>query len=268
MGKLSSHVRSNVVGYAALFVALSGTAWAATELDKNEVKSKHIGKGQVKTSDLGENSVTSPKVADGSLLDDDFAPGQLPAGERGPEGPPGDPGPPGSPDTPQQVLDKVKGVDGSGSGLDSDLLDGQSAADFTPASEVHNSGRVAMDDQVPGDPFPTSQTLVDNGTLSVEADCADNAGGSDSALLAVRSDASGWSIATNTDGTADNSANESAAIGIAFAFAFTSGTNLSGGSFTAVAPNGKVLSGDGSAEINDTAAGGADCAFAVTAIGQ
>jgi hypothetical protein len=33
-------------------------------------------------------------------------------------GPPGEPGPPGSPDTPQQVLDKIKQVDGSGSGLE------------------------------------------------------------------------------------------------------------------------------------------------------
>ena len=88
-GKFSNHVRDNVIGYLALFVALSGTAWAATELEKNEVKSKHIGKGQVKSADLGKNSVTSPKVADGSLLGADFAPGQLPAGEPGDTGPPG-----------------------------------------------------------------------------------------------------------------------------------------------------------------------------------
>ena len=100
--KLSGHVRSNVIGYLALFVALSGTAWAATELDKNEVKSKHIGKGQVKNSDLGNNSVTSPKVADGSLLDDDFAPGQLPAGPQGPQGPEGPQGEPGTPGAPGQ----------------------------------------------------------------------------------------------------------------------------------------------------------------------
>lgn len=95
MGKLRGHVRNNVVGYMALFVALSGTAYAATELDKNEVKSKHIGAGQVKNSDLANGSVTSRKVADGSLLDDDFAAGQLPAGERGPAGADGLQGPPG-----------------------------------------------------------------------------------------------------------------------------------------------------------------------------
>jgi hypothetical protein len=92
-GKVSSHIRSNVVGYIALFFALGlGSAWAATELSKNEVKSKHIKNAGVKTKDLANNSVTSPKVADGSLLGEDFAPGQLPAGEPGPPGERGAPG--------------------------------------------------------------------------------------------------------------------------------------------------------------------------------
>ena len=110
-GKLRAHLTfANVVSMIALLFALGlGGAWAASELSKNEVKSKHIGKGQVKNSDLADDSVTSPKVADGSLLSDDFAPGQLqqgPPGERGPQGErglqgergePGEPGDPGSP---------------------------------------------------------------------------------------------------------------------------------------------------------------------------
>jgi hypothetical protein len=92
-GKVSSHIRSNVVGYIALFFALGlGSAWAATELEKNEVKSKHIKNGGVKSNDLADNAVTSPKVANGSLLGEDFAPGQLPAGEPGPPGERGAPG--------------------------------------------------------------------------------------------------------------------------------------------------------------------------------
>jgi hypothetical protein len=42
----------------------------------------------------------------------------------------GPPGPPGSPDTPQQVLDKLKTVDGAGSGLDADLFGGLPLTDF------------------------------------------------------------------------------------------------------------------------------------------
>ncbi|MBA2522722.1 MAG: hypothetical protein H0V25_05260 [Solirubrobacterales bacterium] len=76
---LGGHLRNNVVGYIALFFALGmGTAWAATELGKNEVRSQNIAKGQVKTPDIGRNAVTTPKVADGSLLRKDFKAGELP----------------------------------------------------------------------------------------------------------------------------------------------------------------------------------------------
>ena len=78
MEKLRRHLRNNVVGYLALFVALSGTAYAAVELGKNDVRSRHIKNGQVKIKDLAADAVTSPKVADGSLLGEDFAAGQLP----------------------------------------------------------------------------------------------------------------------------------------------------------------------------------------------
>lgn len=47
-----------------------------------------------------------------------------PAGPQGVAGPQGETGPAGSPDTPAQVLGKLTGVDGAGSGLDADLIDG------------------------------------------------------------------------------------------------------------------------------------------------
>lgn len=78
---------ANVVSVVALLFALGlGSAWAATELGKNSVKSKQIAPGQVMNSDLGNDAVTSPKVADGSLLGSDFAPGQLPQGPPGERG--------------------------------------------------------------------------------------------------------------------------------------------------------------------------------------
>jgi hypothetical protein len=86
--------------------------------------------------------VTAAKVKNASLLAADFKAGQLPAGPpgpagatgatgatgaqgpQGPKGDKGDPGANGSPDTAQQVLDKLAQVDGSGSGLDADSVDG------------------------------------------------------------------------------------------------------------------------------------------------
>ena len=79
----------------AVFIALGTSAYAASTLDKNEVKSKHIKAGAVKNADLADNAVTSPKVANGTLLGEDFAAGQLPTGVRGatgPQGPQGEPG--------------------------------------------------------------------------------------------------------------------------------------------------------------------------------
>jgi hypothetical protein len=101
--KLRSHLSyANVISTLCVFIVLGGSSYAAITLTKDSVKSRHIAKGQVKRSDLAENAVTSAKVANGGLLAEDFAPGQLPAGERGPEGqrgPNGRPGADGAPAT-------------------------------------------------------------------------------------------------------------------------------------------------------------------------
>jgi hypothetical protein len=84
-----------VVALAALFVSLGGVSYAAVALKTNSVLSRHIKNGQVKRVDLGKASVDSSKVVNGKLLTEDFAPGQLPAGARGPQGPAGPTGPTG-----------------------------------------------------------------------------------------------------------------------------------------------------------------------------
>jgi hypothetical protein len=86
---------ANVMSLTALFIALGGTSYAVTQLDKNSVRSKHIRNGQVKRPDLGRNAVDSSKVRDASLLLADFAPGQfssLQSQLQGPQGPPGERG--------------------------------------------------------------------------------------------------------------------------------------------------------------------------------
>lgn len=78
------HVRHNVVAYLALFVALGGTATAAT-LARNSV-----GNAQLKS-----NAVTSAKVKNRSLRAVDFRSGDLPRGKQGPTGAQGPAGPAG-----------------------------------------------------------------------------------------------------------------------------------------------------------------------------
>jgi hypothetical protein len=64
---------ANVVSTLCLFILLGGSAVAAVSLKRNAVKNRHIAK----------NAVTAPKVKNASLLSEDFAPGQLPQGEKG-----------------------------------------------------------------------------------------------------------------------------------------------------------------------------------------
>jgi len=75
---------ANVFSLTALFVALSGGAYALT-----------IPKNSVGPAQLKKNAVISAKVKDGSLLAQDFKAGQLLTGAQGPPGPPGPKGEPG-----------------------------------------------------------------------------------------------------------------------------------------------------------------------------
>jgi hypothetical protein len=78
MNWLSKHFRSNLVGYVALFFALGlGSAWAVTDIGKNDVTSALIKNKGVKKIDLAKNSVNSAKVAPGTLNADDINPGAL-----------------------------------------------------------------------------------------------------------------------------------------------------------------------------------------------
>ncbi|WP_052068515.1 tail fiber domain-containing protein [Thalassobacter stenotrophicus] len=63
-------------------------------------------------------------------------------GATGPVGPQGPAGSNGSPDTAAQVRDKLKTVDGSGSGIDADRLDGLHASSFARLSGATFSGTV------------------------------------------------------------------------------------------------------------------------------
>jgi hypothetical protein len=59
--RIRNHIRSNVIGYVALFFAISGTAVA---LDgENTVFSDDIVNGEVKRSDIDSVAVNGPKIA-------------------------------------------------------------------------------------------------------------------------------------------------------------------------------------------------------------
>jgi hypothetical protein len=62
---ISRHIRSNIVGYVALFFALTGTAAALQ--GKNSVRANDIAKGAVTTPKIRADAVTAAKLAQGSV---------------------------------------------------------------------------------------------------------------------------------------------------------------------------------------------------------
>jgi hypothetical protein len=72
---LSRHIRSNIVGYVALFIALSGSAAALQ--GKNSVKAKDIAKGAVTTPKIRNGAVTSQQLGAGAVGASDIAAGAV-----------------------------------------------------------------------------------------------------------------------------------------------------------------------------------------------
>ena len=96
-----AYVRRNALGCLALFVALGGTTYAATQLPKDSVGSRTVKNQSLKGVDVRAESLTGSDI-DEKTLDCAGIPGCLlggppgppgPAGPQGPEGPQGDPGP-------------------------------------------------------------------------------------------------------------------------------------------------------------------------------
>ena len=71
--RIRGHIRANVVGYIALFFALSGTAYATHE----SILSIDIVDGEVKNVDLGADAVTGDKVSPSTLTGSDVATSSL-----------------------------------------------------------------------------------------------------------------------------------------------------------------------------------------------
>src|SRR5437588_8840479 len=65
------------VALLALFVSLSGGAYAAFKLKNNSVTAKKIKNGAVNTNKIANGAVTQPKVANGAVTQANIAAGSL-----------------------------------------------------------------------------------------------------------------------------------------------------------------------------------------------
>ncbi len=116
------------IGLLALFVALGGPAAARSTVAR----------------------ITGRQIKDHTITKRDIAPKTL-ARLHGAQGPPG---PAGAPDTPAQVLAKLSAVDGPGSGLDADSIDGSDGAGGDLSGPLSNlqirAGAIGPDDIATG----------------------------------------------------------------------------------------------------------------------
>jgi hypothetical protein len=70
--KLGRPSHATVVAYLALFVALGGSAYAASQLGKNTVGTKQLKKSSVTTAKIKKNAVTGAKVKSHTLTGSDI----------------------------------------------------------------------------------------------------------------------------------------------------------------------------------------------------
>jgi hypothetical protein len=175
--RTGTHIRDNVVGYIALFFALTGVAWAAQIAPKNSVATKSIKKGAVTTAKLADGAVTGSKVAPGSLTAPNLAPGTLGGGITDLQAGTGLSGG-GSSGTvtlsaDQAVLQhRIDGGCTSGEAIQNVDQAGQASC----TSFVRGSGReILLDNALTTGTSPV--TVADLGFASFEVQCSDPAGG-------------------------------------------------------------------------------------------
>lgn len=68
---------ANVISCLALFMAMSGVAFAASHLTRNSVKTHHIKGGAVTTQKLRNGAVTAPKIRNGAVIASKIATGAV-----------------------------------------------------------------------------------------------------------------------------------------------------------------------------------------------
>ena len=113
--RIRSHLFGNAIAYAALFIALGGTSYAAVAIPAHSVGTLQLQNGSVSNLKIRNDSITAAKIRDGSLQMRDFAPGQLRIAvktAKGPSGPAGPPGPAGATKVAIRSVSGTAGADG------------------------------------------------------------------------------------------------------------------------------------------------------------
>jgi hypothetical protein len=136
--RIVAHLRSNVIGYLALFVALGGSSYAAVRLAPGSVTARAIAPRAVTHAKLASNSVGAANVVNGSLTNADLKPGTILQALKGDAGATGASGAPGLGGVPG--LQGPAGRDGSASLGAKARLSGAVSAPHGASTSVPVSG--------------------------------------------------------------------------------------------------------------------------------
>jgi hypothetical protein len=92
-GRISNHIRGSVVGYVALFVVLSGTAYAvdgplpgqdtvgSADIINQEVKAADVGAGEVRNEEIAAEAVRTEEIGNGQVTGADVLDSSLTGGD-------------------------------------------------------------------------------------------------------------------------------------------------------------------------------------------
>jgi len=169
-------MRQNVLGLVAIFIALSGTAYAATVAD-NSVTSDSIRDNAVRSKDIKDETITGVDIADSvreALRGPQGARGlpgpagprglQGAQGQRGVPGPPGITGPPGPSTGP------------AGGALAGDYPNPSLAAGAVGATALSDDVRARRIDVTMSRETGSETVMTLPGGTTLQADCFDNGG--------------------------------------------------------------------------------------------
>jgi Collagen triple helix repeat (20 copies) len=178
MPSLIHHLRRNAVAYLALFVALSGTSYAAstTLLPKNSVGSAQVINRSLQKGDLSSKAVAALRGARGLRGPSGAQGAQGPAGAQGAQGAKGDTGAPG----PRAPSDTFVMFGGSGS-LDGNIIGNPENTLFLdPGNYVvganaifdnNSMGAVTVScDLLLDEPFPGGTIVIDTADVRLGLD--------------------------------------------------------------------------------------------------
>jgi hypothetical protein len=270
--RVYSYIRRHHVGLVAIFIAVTGTAWAAAEIgprdiEKNAVRAKHVMKGQIGTSDVANDSkkkaLKGADIAGNSLSGADVNEatlGQVPSAQSAVSA------------ESAGSAQSAQTANSATTAGNADTLDGLDSSAFASAGSAPLSRKLSVADPTPDDNDFGTQTLLTDGPWTLTAGCAEaHSGTNDHIAQVLLSGPANFSVAgvvasgtiTPTDQPAGSGdvlvAEHDVPVGASASVGFAS--------FTAAAPSGEVLSGSLSLEVMDAQAGpGFFCTFGATTI--